>query len=155
MTAPAAVQFYDVVVFFHVLAMVLAFGPGFAYGLFFANAAKHSPAALPSIASTVLIWSRTVTLIGALVVLASGLYLVEDRWEHSDFFVAWGELAILILLALNLFFFIPTTRKFIAAAEAGRGEEAQAIAVKQRVVGPITGIIVILTVYVMTAKPFL
>jgi len=31
----------------------------------------------------------------------------------------------------------------------------QAIAGKQRVVGPIAGIVVILTIYVMTAKPFL
>jgi len=51
----ATVQFYDVAVFFHVTAMVLAFGPTFAYGLFFATAAQNSPAALPSIGTSVLI----------------------------------------------------------------------------------------------------
>ena len=44
----AEVQFYDVVVFFHILALVLAFGPTFAYGLFFATAGPD-PAALPTI----------------------------------------------------------------------------------------------------------
>ena len=39
--------------------------------------------------------------------------------------------------------------------EAGRTEEAQEIAAGQQKAGPIAGIIVILTIYVMTAQPFL
>ncbi len=151
----AEVQFYDVVVFFHVLAFVLAFGPTFAYGLFFATAGKTNPAALPTIGRAVLTWSRIATRWGIVVILISGLYLTDDRWDFSDFFVSWGIVAILILFAMNQFHFIPSTARFVEAAEAGRQDEAQAIAVQQQRTGPIAGIIVILTIYVMTAKPFL
>ena len=33
-----AVQFYDVIVWLHVSAVVVAFGPTFAYGIYFARA---------------------------------------------------------------------------------------------------------------------
>jgi uncharacterized membrane protein len=151
----AEVQFYDVVAWLHVTAVVLAFGPTFAYGLFFATAAQTNPAALPTIGRVVLTWSRYATTTGIVIILATGLYLVDDRWEFSDFFASWGMVAILVLFALSQFFFIPTTKRFVEAAEAGRQDEVQAIAGRQRIAGPIAGLIVITTIYVMTAKPFL
>ena len=87
----AEVQFYDVVVFFHILAVVLAFGPTFAYGVFFAAAGKTNPAALPTIGRAVLTWSRIATRRGIVVVLISGLYLADDRWDFCDFFVILGH----------------------------------------------------------------
>ena len=151
----AEVQFYDVVVFFHILAFVLAFGPTFAYGLFFATAARMNPAALPVVGQAVVTWGRTAQRASILVIIASGLYLTGERWEFSDFFVSWGLAAIIVLLALSEAYFIPTTKRFIGAAEAGRQEEVQAIAKQQGTMGPIAGLIVVLTIYVMTAKPFL
>jgi hypothetical protein len=151
----AEVQFYDVMVFFHITAVLLAFGPTFAYGAFFAVAGQTNPAALPTIGRVVVTWSRIATRLGLLVILITGIYLVEDRWEYGDFFVSWGLAAVVVLLAMSQWFFIPTTQKFVEAAEAGRTEEVMAIADRQRKVGPIAGIIVILTVYVMTAQPFL
>ena len=151
----AAVQFYDVVVFFHTLAVVLAFGPTFAYGAFFATAGRTNPAALPTIGRVVVMWSRIATRWGLLVILITGLYLLDDRWDFADFFSSWGIVAVLVLFAMSQWYFIPSTQKFVDAAEAGRQDEVQALASSQQKVGPIAGIIVILTIYVMTAKPFL
>lgn len=151
----AAVEFYDVVVFFHILAVVLAFGPTFAYGLFFATAARMNPAALPAVGQAVVTWGRTAQRLSIVVIIVSGVYLTADLWEFSDFFVSWGMAAIVVLLALSEAYFIPSTKRFIAAAEAGRDEEVQALARQQRAMGPIAGLIVVLTIYVMTAKPFL
>jgi hypothetical protein len=89
------------------------------------------------------------------VILISGLYLTDDRWDFGDFFVSWGLAAVVVLFAMSQWYFIPTTQRFVEAAEAGRSEEVMAIADQQRKVGPVAGIIVILTLYVMTAKPFL
>ena len=150
----ASVLFYDVVVFFHILAVVLTFGPTFAYGLFFATAARINPGALPAVGQAVLTWGRTAQRLGFLVIIASGIYLTGERFEFSDFFVSWGMAAVLVLLALSEGYFIPSTRRFIAAAEAGREAEVQAIAKQQGVMGPVAGLIVVLTIYVMTAKPF-
>lgn len=150
-----AVLFYDVVVFFHILAVVLAFGPTFAYGAFFATAGRTNPAALPTIGRVVVMWSRIATRWGLLVILITGLYLVDDGpSDFADFFVSWGIVAVLVLFAMSQWYFIPTTQKFVDAAEAGRQDEVQALAAGQQKVGPIAGIIVILTIYVMTAQPF-
>lgn len=152
----AEVQFYDVVLFFHITAVVLAFGPTFAYAVFFAVAAKTSPAALPAVGRGVLAWDRTAGTLGMLVILASGLYLAaEEPWEFSDFFVSWGLVAILALFGLAHGFFIPTTKRFVDAAENGREAEVHALTARFNKVGPIAGLIVVLTIYVMTAKPFL
>ena len=151
----AAVQFYDVVVWLHVTAVLLAFGPTFSYGVFFATAGKTNPAAAPTIGRAVVTWSRIATRLGILVILVTGLYLTDDRWDFADFFSSWGIVAVLVLFGMAQWFFIPTTEKFVEAAEAGRQDEAMALAGRQQIAGPIAGIIVILTIYVMTAKPFL
>jgi hypothetical protein len=153
----AAVQFYDVVVWLHILAVVLGFGPTFAYGAFFAAAGKTNPAALPTIGQVVIAWSKVATRLAILVILITGVFLVADYelWDFGDFFVSWGIVAVVILFAMNMWYFIPTTERFVEAAEAGRVEEVQAIAARQQKVGPLAGIIVILTLYVMSAKPFL
>lgn len=150
----AEVLFYDVMVFFHITAMVLAFGPTFAYAVFFAVAANTNPAALPTVGRGVLAWDRTAGTLGMLVVLASGIYLAVDRDLFSEFFVSWGLAAIVILFGLAHGFFIPTTKKYVAAAEAGRDDEVQALTARFNVVGPLAGLIVVLTIYVMTAQPF-
>lgn len=152
----AAVEFYDVIVWLHITAVLLAFGPTFAYGVFFATAGKMNPAAAPTIGRAVITWSRIATRGGIAVILLSGIFLVVnyDFWEFSDFFISWGIVAALILFGMAQWFFIPTTEKFVEAAEAGRQEEAMALAGRQQIAGPIAGIIVILTVYVMTAQPF-
>jgi hypothetical protein len=137
--------------------VLLAFGPTFAYGAFFAAAGQTNPAALPTIGRVVVSWSRIATRGGILLILITGLFLVMnyELWDFSDFFVSWGLAAVLILFAMSQWYFIPTTEKFVEAAEAGRTDEVQTIAASQRKVGPIAGIIVILTIYVMTAQPFL
>ena len=151
----AEVQFYDVVLWVHITAVVLAWGPTFAYPVFFATAGRVNPAALPTLAHAVLTWSRTATRLNILLLIVSGLYLTDDRWDFGDFFVSWGLASVLILLAMLEFFFIPNTKKFISAAEGGRQEEAMALAARQRMAGPIAGLLVIVTIYVMTAQPFL
>jgi hypothetical protein len=150
----AEVQFYNVVLFFHIAAIVVAFGPTFAYAVFFAVAARDNPAALPTVGKAVLAWDRTAGTIGMLLILATGIYMTVDLDIWSEFFINWGLVAILVLFGLAHGFFIPSTKKFVAAAEAGRDDEVQALTARFNTVGPIAGLLVILTIYVMTAKPF-
>jgi hypothetical protein len=151
----AEVEFYNVVVWAHITAVMLVWGPTFAYGVFFATAGKTNPAALPTIGRVVVTWSSIAGRLGILTVLVSGLYLVDDGGiDFGSFFVSWGLAATVTLYALLEAYFIPTTKRFVAAAEAGRQEDVMAIASHQKVVGPLAGILVILTIYVMTAKPF-
>ena len=160
----AEVSFYSVVLFFHIMAIVLAFGPTYSYGLFFAMAGKD-PRALPAVCRAVIAWNRVGTTGGILLAIVTGIYLTGDLWEFSDFFVGWGIAAVIVLLGLVHGFFIPRTQKVLALAEAdvaaaGQGEvklseETQQVSASLGKVGPIAGLIVLLTVYFMTAKPFL
>jgi Predicted integral membrane protein (DUF2269) len=160
-----AVQFYDVVVWLHVSAVVVAFGPTFAFAIYLAYAGRNDPRSIPAMIAAQTTVNRSLVTIGGVLVLLTGVYLAADRWDFGEFFVAWGVLAILILLGLVHGFFIPTDRRALRAArrdvEASGGgrvefssEFNQASGASARM-GPVAGLIVILTIYVMAAKPFL
>lgn len=164
----AAVQFYDVVLFFHILAVVLAFGPTFAYPVFLAVAEKHDPRALPAVGRGIQAWEKIGNPM-LVVLLAAGLYLViEDGgrgWSFGDFYISWGIGYLIVLGAIVGMFFSPQTQKAIEIAErdiaaSGPGEvklsqEFHDLNKKIGTVGQIVGILSIITIYIMTAKPFL
>ena len=103
--------------------------------------------------------------IGAIVILITGLYLAGDSWDFGDFFVAWGLIAIIVLLGMVHGFFLPNERRAeqlaqrdIEASGGGKVEfsrEFNEVSGKMARLGPVAGLIVILTIYVMAAKPFL
>src|SRR5215213_11627361 len=158
MIAPA-VMFYDVVLWAHIMAIILAFGPTYSYGVFYAMAEKD-PRALPAVTRATVAWGRFGTTGGIILAILTGLYLTDDRWDFGDFFVSWGLLAVIVLLGLAHGFFIPKTNKLrelaeadIAAAGTGEvklSEETRRISGQLERVGPLAGILVLLTVYVMT-----
>ena len=162
-----AVTFYDVVLWLHITAVVLAFGPTFAYPVFLAIAERTDPRSLPAVARGIQAWDRIGQ--GLLVViLIAGLYLVIDGpWEMSDFYVGWGILAVIVVGALSGAYFTPKTTRLIeiverdiASSSATGGDvklsdEFQALNAQVAKVGTAAGLLIILTLYVMTAKPFL
>lgn len=158
-----AVQFYDVVLFFHILAVVLAFGPTFAYGLFIAIAQREGGVGVPAVGRSIVTWDRIAGTLGMTVILISGLYLVGDGpWDFSDFFVSWGFVAILVIFGLVHGYLGPRTRRAVELAErdlgspgGGLSSEFEGISAQLARVGTLAGLIVVLTIYVMTAKPFL
>lgn len=151
-----AVEFYNVVLWVHITAFAIAFGPTYAYGAFYAFAGKAGPQALIPVAKTIRMWDRTAGTIGGTLILLSGIYMASDGpYDFSDFFISWGVVAILLILGLTHAYFLPKTNQVIEHLEAGRGEEAQALGQQVGKVGAALGVVVILTIYVMTAKPFL
>lgn len=160
-----AVTFYDVVLWLHISAVVVGFGSTFAYAVLLTVAQREGPRGMPGLLAAVRANDRTVVTIGAVIVLLTGLYLAADSKQLDEFFVAWGIVAVLVLIGLTHAFFLPTERRAEELAKrdvesAGPGEvkwspEFTAISGKLAKVGTLTGVIVLLTVYVMTAKPFL
>lgn len=159
----ASVQFYDVILFVHVTAVVLAFGPTFAYPVFLAVAEKTDPRALPVVGRAIAAWDR-IAMGLIVVVLAAGLYLTIDRWSFADFFVSWGLLAVILLGGLAGGYFTPRTRRLVELAErdikaAGDGpvelsEEYHQLNAQVAKVGTAAGLVIVLTIYVMVAQPF-
>jgi hypothetical protein len=160
-----AVTFYDVIVWLHVSSVVVAFGPTFAFGIYIAMTARNHPRSIPAVLEAQNVVSRMMVTIGGVLVLVTGIYLTADRWDFGYFFVTWGLIAIIVLLGLTHGFFLPHDRRALAAAkrdieaagsgEVEFGEEFNRQSMASARMGPIAGLIVIVTIYVMAAKPFL
>jgi Predicted integral membrane protein (DUF2269) len=162
---PVGVQFYDVVVWLHVSAVVLAFGPTFAFGIYLATAGRNHRRSIPAVLEAQGVVLRTMYTIGTLVVIASGIYLAADRWDFGEVFVIVGLVVSVGVLVLTYGFFLPNDRRALEAAQrdieaAGSGEvefgeEFNRASMAGGLVGAIVGLILILTIYFMAAKPFL
>ena len=152
---------YKIALFLHTLAVVLAFGPTFGYALFFSVAPQY-PRATPAILSGVQKCDRYLVNPGMIVLLAAAIYLLIDGpWETSDVFISVGFVAIIALFGLQHAFFTPQTRraKELAERDLKSGDQLsdEFMEVSGRIgkVGMLAGVIVIVTVFFMTYKPFL
>jgi hypothetical protein len=160
-----AVTFYDVLKWVHVTAIVVGLGPTFAYGVYIAIATAREPRSVPFVFDVIQRIDRTFVSGGALLILITGIYLAADRWDFGYFFVTWGVIAIVALIAIGIGFFGPNERRAerlarrdienSGAGEVRFSEEFNAVSTKMARMGPVTGLIIVLTIYVMVAKPFL
>jgi len=150
---------YSVGLFIHVLAVVLAFGPTFAYGILFSVAQKE-PRSVPAFFSAIRKVDTYLVDPGMIVVLLAGIYLLaEGPWEGSEAFIAIGFAAIIVLFGLQHGFFRPQGRRAQALAERDLkqgdtlSEEFEAVARRLAAAGPIAGLIVVVTIFFMVVKP--
>lgn len=152
---------YKFALFLHILAVVLAFGPTFGYAFFF-SVTPQFPRATPAILAGVQKVDRYLVNPGMIVLLLAGLYLLSDGpWKTSDAFIGVGFLAIIVLFGLQHGFFQPKVKQARALAERDLksgdvlSEEFTALSARIGQVGAIAGLIVVVTVFFMTYKPFL
>jgi hypothetical protein len=152
---------YKLVLFLHVLAVVVAFGPTFAYALFSSVSRKY-PRATPALLEGIQRSDRYLVTPGMVVLLLAGLYLLSDGpWKAGDAFIGVGIAAILVLFGLQGAFFSPQVRRAREIAErdleAGDELSAEYAALAQRIgkVGSVAGLIVVVTIFFMAYKPFL
>lgn len=154
---------YKIALFLHILAVVVAFGPTFAYGFLFSVVPQY-PRAVPAILAGIQRIDRYLITPGMIVVLLAGIYLIvasDDAWESSEAFITIGYIAIFALFALEHAFFVPQTRKAkeLADRDLEKGDtlspEFEALSQRIGQVGGIASLIVIVTIFFMTYKPFL
>lgn len=154
---------YKILLFLHILAVVLAFGPTFGYAFFFSVAPQY-PRATPAILAGVQKVDRYLVNPGMVVLLLAGIGLLSasgGAWDTSDAFVGVGILAIIVLFGLQHGFFQPQVRKAKALAERdlesgdALSPEFEALGDRIGQVGTLAGVIVIVSIFFMTYKPFM
>jgi hypothetical protein len=154
---------YKIALFLHVLAVVIAFGPTFGYGILFSVLPSY-PRATPALLAGIQRIDRYLVTPGMVVVLLAGIYLIvasDDAWDGSEAFITIGFVAIIALFGLQHGFFRPQTAKAKELAErdleSGDTLSAEFEALSQRLgtVGPIAGLIVVVTIFFMSYKPFM
>lgn len=161
---PLAVSTYEFSVFIHITAVMVGFGATFAESVLFPVAMKMSPRNLPYVHRLQLTINRFFALPALVIVAATGVYqMAEGNWEYGDFWVN-GTLTIVVILGVLLVaYFIPADRRLLPMvereiADAGSGEvtlsdEYQRAARNEGVAGAITGVLLVVAVFLMTTKP--
>jgi hypothetical protein len=156
-----AVTFYTFVLAAHIASIVIAFGVTFAYPVMYAVGLKREPRTMPG-------FHRIQDYVGRFVItpflalaLLCGIYLASKLKVWSDFYVQWGLAVIIVLGGLGGAFVAPRERKLaeladrdIAASGDGAvtfGPEYLALRRQIAIVGYVANVLVLLTIYFMTA----
>lgn len=161
-----AVSAYDVVLAIHIMAVVVTFGAVFAYPLMFSVAAKADPRSLPTIHRIETTIERALVNGGLVVVVGAGVFLATDGKHWSEFFVQWGLGAAIVIGGIVGAVMIPASKRAQQLAERdlasgaadGEGEHAWseeylAISRRLKLVGSFLSMLVLVTIFVMAAKP--
>ncbi len=161
----AEISFYNVVLFIHIAAVVLAFGVTFAYPLITAVARKGFERHLPFVHRVqAAIGTRLIAPFGGLILLA-GIYLaIEGPYEFSDPWIGSALLILVVLLAGGGAYFGPREGRLeeLAAADvaASPGEgavsfspEYERLARQVLTVGLVANALVLIAIFLMVTKP--
>ena len=160
MTVPATVEFFQVVLAIHILAVVIGFGVTFAYPIMFAAARRADPAVLPWLYRTMQRFGRFLVNPGLLVVVLAGVYLASHLHQWKVFYVQWGIGAAIVIGAVEGAFMIPREGRLakvadrdLAAADGGVtwSDEYNSTFRQLSAGGVILNLIVIVTVFMMAA----
>jgi uncharacterized membrane protein len=161
---PLAVTNLEVSLFIHITAAIVGLGVTFAEAFTYPVAMRMNPRYLPYKHRLQLAINVFLAAPALVVVLATGLYQVDELgYELGDFWLS-GALAIVLVLALMLVaYFIPEDRRLERMAErdiaaAGSGEVEMSGEYKRRVriealAGTFADLLVIAAVYLMVTKP--
>ena len=159
----AAIRLYDLLLFVHITAVVVALGPTFAYPFFQTVVERRSPRSVPAMLHAMHKTSRYLATPGLLVVLASGIYLTVDGWDFGQRFVIVGLAIIVVLIVLGATFFDRQETRLIQLSERdvdGAGtrevelsEEYWQVSKRFARVGMLASVLVLVAVFFMAVKP--
>jgi uncharacterized membrane protein len=159
MTLTPAVQFYEVVLALHILAVVIAFGATFAYPVLLGVVTKADTRALPALYRALHAISQRVIMPGVAAILVFGIYLASHLHLWSTFFVQWGLGVVIVIGAVEGAYLGPREKRLIDVAErdvAGAGDgqvtfsaEHDSLVRQVGAVGALMDLLVVITIYFM------
>ena len=164
MEPPLAITGYELSLFVHITAAVVGFGATFAESVMFPVAMKLDRRHLPYVHRLQLTINQSLATPALVVVLATGIYqTIDGDWGFGDFWISASMLIVILIGGLNGAYFIPEDRRLGPMVQreidaAGGGEaslsgEYQHRARREGIVGAITGMLVIVAIFLMVTKP--
>lgn len=148
---------YDFILALHIVAVLVAFGPVFAYPVALRAARVAGSGALATFHQGQVLLVRYATF-AMVVVLGAGLYLALDRFSLGDPWISATFVVLFVLFGLYGAVLAPTERR--AAELAGRDASAgapsgeyDATARRLSNVMSVAGLLVALAIVLMTVKP--
>lgn len=164
MSPPDHLDLYAIVLFLHIAAAVIGFGAMFAFPVIDAAVRRADVRALPAWHETQIRIGRTLITPGAIVVLATGVYLAIDRWDDAGgaWFSAAGTIVV-VVLGLVHGYLVPQARRLrdqasadlaAGATDSSRMSDAyRRLAARTAPVGMLSGLLVLLALLLMVWKP--
>jgi hypothetical protein len=155
---PGKVSFYNVVLFIHITAVIVAFGVTFAYPVLLPTMQRLSPQSMGPLHRVQETIGKYMITGGATVALLAGIYLAaKGPYDFSDAFVAIGLVGLLVLLGLGGAFFAPREKKLAELAERDAptgqlSDEYQKLAAQVGGVGAASSLLVLVIVFLMVTK---
>lgn len=161
---PLAVTGYEISLWIHVAAVVVGLGMTFAEAVFFPVAMKLNPRHLPLVHRLQLTINQRIASPALLLILITGIYQVHDAgWGFGAFWVSASFVVVLLIGGLTGAYFIPSDRKLEAMitgeiSAAGEGtfqpsDEYLHEARIQGIIGTVTGVLILVAIYLMIFKP--
>lgn len=147
-----ALAFYDVVLFVHILAVVVAFGASFTYPLIYAVAAGASPAQRAALHAFQARYGRTYLSFGLLVIVLAGAYLASDRDYWSEPWVGIPLLIAIVVGGIGGAYLGPRESRLAALAEGGDQAEYATVLGQARTAALVVSGLVLVAIFLMTTK---
>lgn len=150
----SAVTLYDVVVWIHVTAVVVAFGALFAYPIFLAVNARAPLGQRAGLHRAQIAFSKRVTGPAIAVILLAGIYLATDAELWDEAWVGISLLLLFVIAGLGATVLRRGEEALEATADAGDAagyDRALAGVVRWTV---ITLALIVFVIFLMTTKPF-
>ncbi|WP_028057825.1 DUF2269 family protein [Candidatus Solirubrobacter pratensis] len=156
----ASITALSISVWIHVTAALVGFGATFAEAVTFPVAMKLDKRHLPYVHKLQLFINQRLATPALVVILITGFYQVsEGDWSFGDAWISLTFLIVIILGGLLGAYFVPTDRKLfdqVTKELASGGELSQdylAAVRREGVVGSITGILIVIALFLMITKP--
>jgi hypothetical protein len=158
----ATVQFFEVVLAVHIIAVVFAFGATFAYPVLLGAVGKADSRSLPALYKAIHAISVKVIMPGLAIVVICGIYLASKLHVWSEFYVQWGIGVAVVIGAVEGMFLSPNEKRLCevadrdatAAGDAQISWSAEHDTLVKRIgaVGATMDLLVILTILFMVLK---
>jgi hypothetical protein len=155
----AEIDSYSLSVFLHVSAVMVGFGATFAEAIMFPVAMKAGVRHLPYVHKLQLAINQRLATPAMVIIILTGLYQTSERWDWDVLWINATFAIVIVIGGLLGGYFIPTDRRLAAQAErelAETGEVSEDYlrqARREGVVGALTGVLLIVAVFLMVTKP--
>ena len=151
-----AVTWYEWFLFFHILAAAMWVGGGLvltALTVAAKRAGGDQELNLVRLGTTI---GGPFFGLAGFALLGFGIALVENgNWDWGTFFVIWGMVSWAFSAIVGIFYYGPEQKRIDAALERGDQATVRRLLDRFHRVGQIDSVVLIATVFVMTAKPWL
>lgn len=151
---PLAIGLYDAVLWLHVTAVVTAFGALFAYPVFLSVNAGAPIARRSTFHRLQIAFSKRVTGPGIAVILAAGVYLATYAGLWSRPWVIVSLVLLIVVAGLGATLLRRAEERLVATSEAGDEAGYRSALSAARTWTFTTIALIVVTIFVMTAKPF-